>query len=225
MKILPNGVAVIEGDTHHAQWCATAGLVHDRWMADILRHHIIRRQFRHGSVVVEGGANIGTLTLPMLEAGATVWAFEPNEDAHSCLIHNCARHLGQLHAGACGLSDSFYLARLKKESNAGASWICGGGDGEAAVVDHIDNYGLSPSLIKLDIEGYEVKALNGALDTIARCSPVLIVEVNRAALERAGDSEDALLSLIESLGYRWSILQPQCKRGDDQYDIECIPNA
>lgn len=216
MTILPNGVAVIDGDTHHAAWCAEQGLIHDRWMADEICKHI-----KPGDVVIDGGANIGTLTRAMLDAGAIVMAFEPNPEAMECLRKNCPNAT----PFALALSDTNERVGVIKDENAGASFVVPDGDIQAVDLDlFMDAAGLeSVALIKLDIEGYETKALRGARETIARCKPVLFVEVNRATLERAGSSEDELLSLIESLGYSWRILQWQCQRGSEQYDIECLP--
>jgi len=53
-------------------------------------------------------------------------------------------------------------------------------------------------LIKLDVEGMEEKALDGARETIARCRPLLFVEFiksDRANLER----------LFTEMGYRWEV--------------------
>src|SRR5688572_20179827 len=91
IELLPNNVWVIQTDDHHRVWCADKGLNHDPWMTDI-----IKANTRSGSVAIDAGSNIGTLTYGMLEAGATVWAFEPNYDAFQCLIRNCADYASKL---------------------------------------------------------------------------------------------------------------------------------
>ncbi len=40
----------------------------------------------------------------------------------------------------------------------------------------------------------------------------------------AGESEDTLLALLAELGYSWKIMQWQCNHGDEQYDLECLPD-
>jgi FkbM family methyltransferase len=44
--------------------------------------------------------------------------------------------------------------------------------------------GLTPGLIKIDVEGHEFEALNGLAQTIRRCRPRLFVEVWNDHLER-----------------------------------------
>ena len=48
-------------------------------------------------------------------------------------------------------------------------------------------------LLKLDVEGYELKALMGGMALIDRCSPVLVLEINAPALLAAGNSQNELL--------------------------------
>ncbi len=55
--------------------------------------------------------------------------------------------------------------------------------------------------VKLDIEGSEVAALRGGRESITRFRPVLAVEYNRDALERCGDSVQALDEEIKGLNY------------------------
>lgn len=56
-------------------------------------------------------------------------------------------------------------------------------------------------LIVLDLEGYEMQAILGAKGTIARCRPVLMVEINDN-LPHYGYTEDQLRQTIGAMGYR-----------------------
>jgi FkbM family methyltransferase len=58
------------------------------------------------------------------------------------------------------------------------------------------------SLIKIDVQGAEVRVLRGAQATIARFHPRLFVEVDDRALEDAGFSANLLFDEIEKQGYR-----------------------
>ena len=54
MKILPNGIAVIEGDSHISMWVEQSGrLDHDTYALPIILDHI-----PEGGIVVDGGAFI-----------------------------------------------------------------------------------------------------------------------------------------------------------------------
>jgi len=63
--------------------------------------------------------------------------------------------------------------------------------------------GLTVSLIKVDVQGAEVRVLRGALRTIRRFRPVLLIEIDDSALSAAGFSADVLLDELESEGYKF----------------------
>lgn len=227
IKILPNGVAVISDCSHHGVWMANEGLVHDKFTADAVCRHV-----RAGTVAVDAGAHFGSITLPMLEAGAEVYAFEPNKEAAECLRHNC-RGQDKLHVFECGLSNAPSWARLVAPDecalNYGAWHVVPDPDGDVRLLtlDGMmwpDQHGAREvSVLKLDIEGFELLALQGGAEAIARWRPVIICEVNSWALGRTGQTPEQLLGYIESIGYSWSIMQPDRKVGDVQFDVVAIP--
>ena len=57
-------------------------------------------------------------------------------------------------------------------------------------------------LMKIDIQGGEIGLLEGAVDTLARFSPDLLVEVSPEDLSGVEKSSRDLLALLESNGYR-----------------------
>lgn len=222
MTILPNNVAVVDGDTHCAVWCAQQGLVHDQWMSALLtgvmRTHNVYR-------AVDVGANIGTLTKVMLNAGAHTWAFEPNPDAADCLAYNCAG----AHIHRVALGETRGQCRMFKNANAAAA-RCGGVSeptddpvSDIVPVETLDSFHLQPGLIKIDAEGYEVRVLRGAKATIAKHRPVIIAEVNHGHLARFEYTPQDLFGFLGAYGYKWSILQPDARPGDEQYDILAVP--
>jgi hypothetical protein len=60
----------------------------------------------------------------------------------------------------------------------------------------------SVSLIKIDVQGSEVRVLRGAQETLRRYHPALFIEVDDDALLKAGFSADILFDEIEAHGYR-----------------------
>lgn len=76
--------------------------------------------------------------------------------------------------------------------------------------------------IKLDIEGSELKALQGAVKTIERFKPALMLGVNENALRASGTDHDKIQVTLTDLGYRAYKLVEDKKSG--QFVLELIPD-
>lgn len=81
-------------------------------------------------------------------------------------------------------------------------------EGDTIPMIALDNLGLDDvDLLQLDIEGYELQALRGSIETINRSHPVIQVEL-RGFTEEYGGSDTALQVLLESNGYKEVGQQP-----------------
>jgi FkbM family methyltransferase len=61
-------------------------------------------------------------------------------------------------------------------------------------------------LIKIDTQGAELRVIAGALETIKRCKPVLVVEIDEGSLQALGTSAAQLIDTIVGLGYTFALL-------------------
>jgi len=59
----------------------------------------------------------------------------------------------------------------------------------------IDNLGIDPFFIKIDVEGAELEVLKGSLNVINKCNPVILVEIQN------GNSYEAINELLSDYGY------------------------
>jgi FkbM family methyltransferase len=59
----------------------------------------------------------------------------------------------------------------------------------------VDELGLTPDLVKIDVEGFELQTLRGMTATIERCRPVFMIEFNPAQVA-------AIADLLHRFGYR-----------------------
>jgi FkbM family methyltransferase len=62
------------------------------------------------------------------------------------------------------------------------------------------------SFIKIDVQGAELRVLNGATALLERCKPAMFVEVDPEALAEQGASLDQLYGLIVGAGYDIGVL-------------------
>ncbi len=85
-------------------------------------------------------------------------------------------------------------------------------------------------LIKIDVEGYELNVVLGALDTIRKFKPILFIELIEKNLKQYGKSSESLVKLMRGLGYR--VLDARTQAGiregpwdQMETDILCLPVA
>jgi hypothetical protein len=68
----------------------------------------------------------------------------------------------------------------------------------------IDSLNLQAcDLIQFDIEGYELKALMGSVETIRKYKPILCIEFCEKWLNRYEDNSDKLTDFLEKIGYSY----------------------
>jgi FkbM family methyltransferase len=216
VKILPNGIAVIDGDTHISRWVEESGrLDHDQNVLPLLNKHIPK-----GGTVVDVGAFIGDHTLHYANCvGPTgsVMALEPNPYAFACLKHNMQAHR-QVTCLNVGASDSAHRAGYAGNQNAGAGHATD--EGVAIAMLAIDSLYLAAChFMKFDCEGYEVKALHGAFHTIRMHKPVMLIEVNECALARQGKKPADIFEILDECGYQYRNIYPSQPMSGPQYDI------
>ncbi|HEX4325413.1 MAG TPA: FkbM family methyltransferase [Burkholderiales bacterium] len=188
---------------------------HDAYIGASLREYgefselefdMLRQLLRPGDIVVEAGANIGALTIPIARAvGATgaVYAIEAQRRVFQVLCANVALsglpHVRTLHAAATATGSPLQVPELDyaAPNNFGGISLVTGGAGETVQPLAIDSLELAACrMIKADVEGMEHDVLESARATVARCRPLLYVENDRR------DKSPALLELIHSYGYR-----------------------
>jgi hypothetical protein len=66
--------------------------------------------------------------------------------------------------------------------------------------DFLNN--IPVDIIKIDVEGYEVKVFKGSSNILSKHKPVIFSEFSPRALEKAGNSAKEYLDVVNSFGYR-----------------------
>jgi FkbM family methyltransferase len=172
---------------------------------------LFARVLRSGDRVADVGANVGWFSLlaaRLVGPGGRVDSFEANRDTFALLEHNLALNAcTHVTAHCLAVGEAQGLARIapREPGNAGADGVelASGGDDTVPLVrlDQVLAEGAL-RLIKLDIEGWEAKALRGAEGLLRRAdAPDLVFEFTPEFLTAAGDDPRALLAWLEGLGY------------------------
>ncbi len=180
---------------------------------------LIERAVHRGDTVLDAGSNNGLVAMYAawrVGAGGLVHAFEPNPRMiEQIRWHVTTNGLSQVRVHECGLSDGEdeMELRIPGQDNYGAGtfapvpqryWGAVRETLRARVV-RADDLGLEVRgalVVKLDVEGFEMRALEGMRGLIERHRPLVISEVNEEMLAQAGSSGRELVGWMTGRGYR-----------------------
>ena len=127
---------------------------------------------------IDVGGHCGYWAYEMAQRFAVVHAFEASPANYQCLIKNIAEfdnvHTYNLAVGAepgwCAIKND-----KKRPGNSGSNFIVpGSGDVQVVTLDSL-NFAAC-DFLKIDVEGYELRVLEGAGELIKRCRPVISME-------------------------------------------------
>ena len=172
-------------------------------VAKALNAYVIPNQ----SVFLDVGANVGRFSLLIdkhIKAGIAV---EPNPEIYKMLCQNLFEFMTPEDSGLfsfynCALSDTNGTTALNwtaRQSGASSIMIAGKGylcvDVETRTLDSLtDSLTPAPDLIKIDVEGAELKVLKGGTQTLKN--------VRAIAIEMHGYENDAVLANLAEHGFR-----------------------
>jgi FkbM family methyltransferase len=154
--------------------------------------NLLENFIQPGSVVVDAGAFIGTHARAfssIVGPSGKVMAFEPRPATAAVLLENAKlapTNNIDIRACALGVAEgrvTVAVLPLDENGNFGALTLDAVRNEEVAreaiTITPLDAYQLDRlHFLKIDVEGMELAVLNGALETIQRCRPVVFAECN-----------------------------------------------
>lgn len=165
-----------------------------------------------GTVFFDIGSNIGYYSLTIAQALAgqcRINAFEPNPSTFEKLSRNIQSNSmsAVINAHSVALSDRVETGHLVNcAGNSGASHLSSLAGGVPVAVTTLDAFmersGMDRlDVVKIDVEGYEIRVLRGAQSTLSRFKPDLLIEFDAPRLRREGATVSNLAGELHALGY------------------------
>jgi FkbM family methyltransferase len=141
----------------------------------------------------------------------TVIAFEPQQKIFIELCHNIDlnnwRNVKAVHAAIGTVNKVVLLGPVEPHNEGGRSIQAKGS--EEVLMRSLDSYELNNvSFIKIDAENSEDSVLDGAVLTLKRCRPVLVLEIQGNELLASSQNTprqeriDATIQKLKKMGYR-----------------------
>ena len=143
---------------------------------------------KNKKIVVQAGGNIGIFPYYLSNYFDKVFTFEPVNKNYKCLLQNI-KTKSNIEAFNYGLGEVEGKVSIEKESigNCGAIRLKPNNRGNM-LIKPLDAFPLNNlDLLWLDIEGYEIKALKGAIKHISYFKPIIVLENNGLIHEFPGD--------------------------------------
>jgi FkbM family methyltransferase len=178
-------------------------------------------------VSLDIGADVGEFTIAMLASSRSVIAFEPRPAQARELAVMFGAVRAPVRVEAVALSDTPGVTTMRVvDSDPGRSTIdtanvLGDADGGAVQnievpVKRLDDLRLdNVGLIKIDVEGHELAVLRGAVDTLTRNRPAVVVEAEE---RHHPDAVAAITDLLTGLGYQGYFDDGEGRRPVQQFD-------
>ncbi len=164
-----------DGEKHLVAWMSRNGeLVDGLGTYQVKKLRAALEFVRDWRTAVDIGAHVGLWTIQLAKKFMTVRAFEPVGEFAACWERNLAGAGNcAIHAYALGARHGWVGMRIPPGSSGGTH-IVGPGDIEMRTLDSFELEAVD--FMKIDCEGYEHDVVEGAVQTLKRCRPCVIVE-------------------------------------------------
>jgi FkbM family methyltransferase len=189
-----------DGEEHLTTWMAKANhQVGGRLSYQYRKIEIALAHVRNFRVAVDVGAHIGLWSWHLAPRFGAVKAFEPIPSHAECFQVNVVAPNVDLHQ--CALAgQAGYLRFYRCPGNSGHTHVSVDGDTECPART-LDSFNFQVvDFLKIDCEGYEREVVAGAVETLKRCKPTIIVEQKSNFGSLYGYGNHAGLELLKSMG-------------------------
>lgn len=191
------GIWLPDGEKHFPDWMTRNGeIVDGKGTYQIKKFREAMKWCKQFRTAVDVGAHVGLWSMQLAKLFPSLWAFEPVPQFRDCWERNMRSRevkFAQFSClEACALGANVGSAVIKVDpADTGGTHVVESTDDNSTLfgftpveMKTLDSYCLTEvNFIKIDCEGYELEVLKGALQTLERCRPCVIVEQKPHKLE------------------------------------------
>lgn len=189
------------------------GGIYEHYIFDWIRNNIDVK----GKTIIDIGANFGFHTLEFSDLvgdSGKVFAFEPQRLVYYQLcgntLINCRSNITNYNLALSDEITQLKMENLQYESegtiNIGNAHLNAYTDNGFNWVDvkPLDLFEFeNVAVIKIDVQGFEPKVLDGAKETIKKHKPIIFIEVELPQLQIYGWTEKDIFDRLDMLGYTY----------------------
>lgn len=215
LRWIPDNLAIpiLQGPLRGKKWMVGSS-THGCWLGsyEYEKQRRFAKEVSPGAVVYDVGAHVGFYTLlasELVGPGGRVIAFEPlPRNLYYLQKHLSLNNCRNVTVFEAAVLDTKRLVRFAEGPNSSMGFVSEQGCIEVRAVTLDESFVKGevprPDVIKIDIEGGEYGALNGAKRLLAEFHPVVFLSTHSSEVHKQ------CCDLLETLGYRLSSLT-----GDD----------
>lgn len=171
-----------------------------------------------GTTIIDVGANFGFHSLEFSDLvgdEGKVYSFEPQRLVYYQLCGNVILNgRANIYTNNVALSDEITILKMENlQYDSNEPINIGNAHLDACThlaynmvdVNTLDSFNIeNVSVLKIDVQGYEPKVLDGAKETIFKNKPIIFIEVEAPQLSIYGWNENDIFTRLDELGYTYT---------------------
>lgn len=221
LKLIPDRTVlpILQGPLKSKKWIKGSS-VNGCWLGtyELDKQTLFGKELKSGMIVYDVGANVGYYSLLASELTGTegkVFSFEPLPENLSFLkMHISLNETENISVVEKAVSSKASKMKFSISRNRSMNSLSNDGEIEVDVIsldEFIKQGNPSPDLIKMDIEGAEYEALNGAKEILRNKKPVLFLATH------SGELRTQCLKLLAEFGYTVTAIDNKPLEESDEF--------
>lgn len=152
---------------------------------------------------IDIGGHIGTMSIPFSKIYDHVYTFEPVDTNYNFLSENIRiNNIDNISSFNMAISDSEFKIKMVRhdDHNTGCYQMVNDNNGQITCKT-LDSFKLNDvDFIKIDVQGGEIKVLKGAMNTIRKYKPFLMIEADEKDTDYTC-SKTSIIDMLTPEGY------------------------